>query len=479
MRALAVRAASAMRWRAGQLAGVQLIYFARLLLLAALLAPEDFGLLAIAAIALSVLMQVSDVGMIPALVHRHDATPEQHDAAWTVALTRALLVTGALVVAAPWVAALFKEPRAAPIIQALALRPSIEALASIGIAHLTRELKFRELAFLYLPVAVVDLSVALLLAERFGVWALVAGTLAGSVTLVMLSYVLAPHRPRLRWQWSEALPLVEFGRWVLLMGVATLAGTLITQLAVSRMLGATALGLFFLAVKLAFVPTDAANAVVGAVAFPVFSRLRHDPAAASRYFLSVLTALYLVLLPVFALTFVLAPQLEVVLGARWDDTAPIVQILCLAAVLGIISSVLHQYLMGHGDARGAFRIDALNAVALVLVLVPCLLFWGVHGAAVAWLVGSLATLALAVARIGQLMPGVLQAARPPLFAAVIVALVAASVAGFAARPLDGLSAIAVGASAGVAAGALVLWWLNAALRLQLQDLRVLLRTSND
>ena len=423
-------------------------------------------------------MRISDVGMIPALVQHKDATREQHDAAWMVGLLRALLVTLALVVAAPLIAAAFKEPRAIGIIQGLALRPTIEALASIGIARLTRELKFRELALIYLPGAAVDLLVAFLLAPRIGVWALVAGTLAGSATLVLLSYVLAPHRPRIRINWSEIVPLVDFGRWVLATGVVTLAGTLLTQLAVSRLLGATALGLFFLAVKLAYLPVDAANSVVGAVAFPMFVRLRESAEASATAFVTVLTGMYLLMLPAYGLVFALVPQLETVLGPQWAGTSPMVRILCIAALAAIAGNVLGHYVMGQGNARGAFLVEATNTIVALLAVWPCILLLDVSGAAVAWLCGGIAMLVLALAWLRDLLPGALAASGRRLGAGMAVALAAAVVATLVAGRLDGLAGLVAGGLAGVVVGGLLLWWQNWAFGLQLQEFGALLRRRN-
>ena len=258
---LSGRAGAAMRWRTAQLAGIQAIYFLRLLVLARLLAPDAFGLLAIAAVALSVMLTLSDLGMIPALVQRRDATLEQHNAAWTVGLLRAVFIAAVLSIAAPAVAHLFGEPRAAPIIQALAFRPVIEAATSIGVARLDgAERGFRELALMYLPGAVIDLVVAITLsAPWLGVWALVAGSLAGAVATALLSYVFAPHQPRVVFRTQLIAPFVHSGRWVMLTGILGLVGTTALQLVVSRGLGAGALGLYFLASKVALLPLGAAT----------------------------------------------------------------------------------------------------------------------------------------------------------------------------------------------------------------------------
>ena len=479
MNGVAGKAVAAMRWRAAQLAGVEAIYFLRLLILAKLLAPDAFGLLAIASVAVSILMRLSDVGMIPALVHRRDATPEQHDAAWTVGLVRAMFVTLALVIAAPAIAALFDQPDATVIIQALAVRPLIDSAASIGNARLTRDLRFRELAFINVPGVIVDTLVAATSAPSIGVWALVAGALAGSVTTTSLSYVFAPQRPTLRFQWAEVAPLVNYGRWVLAMGAMTLAGTLVTQVAVSRMLGATALGLYFLAVKVAFLPIDAAGAVVGAVAFPLFSGLREDAEASRRAFRTLLTGLWLLLLPAYALILALAPQFEFALGARWSGTAPIIQILSFAAVAGIVGELLTRLLMGQGRVQGAFAIESLQTLVVCASIVPCLHLLQVKGAAVAWVLGGAATLVLSILWLKRLLPGMLTSARARFLVAPVVALAAGLVARVVSVPIGGLGGLIAGGFAGVATGALALLAANAWFGLRLQDFQVILRIRNE
>jgi len=477
---LSASAAGAMRWRALQLGGVQAINFLRLLILAKLLAPEAFGLLAIAMVAIGLFMRISDVGMIPALVQREHVTLAQRDGAWTVGLLRAALVAAVLFFAAPGVAILFNEPLAAPIIQALALRPLVDAAASIGIARLTRELRFRELAIVYLPGAVVDLCVAVALAPTLGVWALVAGALAGSATTVILSYVLAPHRPRLSLRWSEIAPLVDYGRWVLAAGIVALAGTLLTQLAISRMLGSAALGLFFLAVKMAYLPLEAASAVIAAVAFPMFSRLKDDMRRTTEAFAGLLGGMFLLLLPFYVLVFVLAPLLEQALGERWVGTAPIVQVLAVVAgITSILGELCTPLLMGRGRADQAFHLEWVQTGGVLLVLWPCLLWFGLLGAPIAWVVGNALSMLLAFFMVRRLLPGALAAATPRMAAALAAGLVAGAAAWGLSLGLEGLLGLCLAGLAGVAVAVTVLWILNRPLGLELgQVLALVMRRTS-
>ena len=379
-----------MRWRAVQLVGVELVYLLRLLVLARILLPEAFGLIAIAVTSVGILMSVSEVGMVQALVQAPHATREQYDGAWTVGLLRAAVVTVALIAAAPVIAHLFDVADATPIIQALAFRPLIDAAASIGVARLTKELHFRRLAMMQLPAAVVDLLVAVTLAGSLGVWAIVAGTLSGALTSTLASYAVARHVPRLSFRFADLLPLIRYGRWILITGIVALAGTTLTQLIISRSLGAAALGVYFLALKVAFLPSTAASAVVGAVAFPIFAQLRGEPERTSAAFRQLLAGLLLVLIPVYAMVFVLAPSLEMALGAKWAATSPIIRIIAVSCVIGVFGELLVQLMLGQGRSDAAFRLELVQTGTLVVVAWPLISAFGVAGAALAWLVGNLA-----------------------------------------------------------------------------------------
>ena len=188
---------AAIVWKGVQLGGVKILHIVRLLVLARLLAPEDFGLLAIATTASGFLLLVTDFGILPALVQRAEVDEKHYHAAWTVGFIRGLVITGGLLIGASVVAAIFDEPRAANIIRGLAIVTLIEQMASIRLADLTRNLNFWLIAITGVIKALADTIIAIALAPYLGVWALVAGVLAGSTAYAAISYIVAPYRPRL------------------------------------------------------------------------------------------------------------------------------------------------------------------------------------------------------------------------------------------------------------------------------------------
>jgi lipopolysaccharide exporter len=399
------RAGAAMVWKAVQMGGVKVIFMLRLLILAWLLSPDDFGLLAIATTAIGFLLQVTDIGMIPALVQGKQVEEKHYDAAWTAGVTRSLGVTLVVILAAPWIASLFAESRATSIIQALALRPLLEAFASIKVARLMKELQFRPLAMLKLAESLVNLLASILLAPSMGVWALVAGTLAGSATTLVLSYVFAPHRPRLSFHWTDIRPLIQFGRWVFLTGVIVMIGNYVFRVVISRQLGTAELGLYFLAAQLAFLPSEVATEIVGTVAFPLFARLQTDLGRAARMFRTAFTGLSLLLFPVCALLIVLAPALvQYILGPKWEGTAPVIQILAVASLLGTLGEVAVPIFNGFGYPARVTLIEVVQSVSLATLVWGLTAQFGLRGAAMAYLPTTGVSLAVCILLIRQILP---------------------------------------------------------------------------
>lgn len=380
------KAGSAIVWQATQYGSEKVIFLLRLIILAKLLTPDDFGLLAIASIAIDFLLRISNFGMIPALVQREDATEDHYDAAWTIGILRALSITVIVFLTAPIIAEFFFEPRAANILRALAFRPLLDAAASIMVARLTRKLDFRALVLMQLPRALTNAIVSIALAPWMGVWALVAGNLAGPGIYLILSYFMAPHRPRLSFQFSALQSLAKFGRWVFWTSIIAMGGQTILRLVISRELGAAELGLYYLAASLAFLPTDIASQIVGEVAFPYYARLQKDLRQATEAFKVILTSLAVLLLPMTALLIALAPSLvSDVLDERWAGSILIIQVLAFASLIDMLGETISPILKGTGHPDKVLIMEGAQSLLLILMVLVLTPAFGLVGAALAWL----------------------------------------------------------------------------------------------
>lgn len=419
-------AGSAMLWQAFQMGGVKALYMIRLLVLAILLAPADFGLIAIALAATGFLLNLTNFGLIPAVVQAEDMDEARYDAVWTFDMTRAVIVSGLTIIFAPLIAEIFAEPRAVPIIQVLALRPMIESLMSIKVAALNRSLTFRPLAFLKIIEAVFNAIISIALAKLYGVWAMVFGMIGGAASMVIASYILAPYRPRISYRWQSVRPLLRFGGWLLITGMLAMAGNFVLRIVISRQVGAEGLGLYFLAAQLAFLPSEVASEVVGTVAFPLFARLQSSLQQAARAFQAILTGLMALLYPISALIIVLAPVLvQDVLGAKWEGTVPLIQILALVTMIGLLGDATIPLVKGFGQSYRVTQIELVQSSSLILMIWFFTSRFGTVGAALAWLPAIICVQILCLYFIHDIFHDSLREVRKPLFA-ILLATVAGS-----------------------------------------------------
>ncbi|HKJ37547.1 MAG TPA: lipopolysaccharide biosynthesis protein, partial [Anaerolineales bacterium] len=409
-------AGTAMMWQAFQVGGVKIVYMIRLLVLAILLTPADFGLIAIALSSTGFLLNLTNFGLIPAVVQATDMDDGAYDAVWTFEVTRSVIVTTLTILFAPVIANIFAEPRAVPLIQILALRPLVESFISIKTAALNRNLTFRPLAFLKIIEAIFNAVISIGLAKTFGVWAMVFGMIGGAVSMVIASYILAPYRPRLVFDWSAVKPLLKFGGWLLVTGVLAMLGNFGLRIVISRQVGADGLGLYFLATSLAFLPSEVASEVVGTVAFPMFARLQSSLQQAARAFQAILTGLMALLYPICALIIVLSPVVvKDILGEKWNGTVPLIQILALVTMIGLLGDATIPLVKGFGQSYRVTQIELVQSSSLILIIWFFTSGYGVIGAALAWLPTIAFVQMLSIYFIWDIFHDPLKEARKPLF----------------------------------------------------------------
>jgi lipopolysaccharide exporter len=462
------KAGNAFVWKLFQIGTSQTINLARTLVLARLLVPEDFGLMSIAIVSLTTILNLTDFGMVPALVQYKAIRAEHYDAAWTIGVLRATLISVAIFFSAPVIAEIFKEPLATPIIRALAFRPFIEALASIKIAELTRNLNFRTLSFINIPPIIFEMIISISLARFFGVWALVFGALAGVFTLVVFSYLLSPYRPRFNLNPQIARPLIQFGRWVFLSKTIAMAGATTLQVIISRQLGAGSLGLYYLAVRLAFLPNGISSQVIGEIAFPLYSQFQTDRQKLTKAFHKIFTGMAILLLPFFALLIALAPTLtKEVLGSRWIGTDPIIRILALAGLVGLFGDAVVPIFKGIGQPYKVVILEFIQSLLVILFVWNLTAQYGLAGAASAWLLATSGSQLLALFFIRRQISTPFAGIKSPLMAIIFSGGLSGLVSIGVSLLIPGIYGFGITVFLGLAVYAIVLWFLDRSFHLGL------------
>jgi teichuronic acid exporter len=338
---LADRAAHAARWRLGGSifgAGSQ---FATGVLLARLLAPADFGLVALAAVVLGFARTFNDLGIGNALVQRAAITTRHVRSAFTFSLLLGIGVAAVIGASAPVWAAALHDARVAPVLRVLAVGFAVGGTSVVAGALLRRQLKFKAQFFIDAVSSVVGfgvVSVALALTGH-GVWSLVWGGLCQTLIAACAQLAVVRHSVRPLLAREEMTDLLHFGFGSAANGLVNYIALNADNFVVGRWVGAAGLGLYNRAYTLMNVPYTYGASVMSSVLFPALARVQHDSARVRRAYLLITRLTAMVAASAMGTLAIVAPHLVSALyGPKWNGVVLPLQILCIA---GYFRSLYH------------------------------------------------------------------------------------------------------------------------------------------
>ncbi|MGB0383532.1 MAG: lipopolysaccharide biosynthesis protein [Ardenticatenaceae bacterium] len=373
----------------------KVLVFVTTAILARLLTPNDFGIVAFATLAISYLAILKDLGMGAALIQRRQDVDAAANTVFTLNLLLGVSLTLIAMAMAPLIARFFREPLVIPILRWLSLSFTLNALGAIHIVRLQRELEFRRKLIPDLGRSLVKGIVSLGLAwGGFGVWALVVGQLSGILAGVILVWGVFPWRPRLTINTALVRELLSYGLSVVSLDALSVVTNNLDYLIVGRVFGNVALGIYTLAYRLPELLVLNLLWVMGRTLFPAFSSVQERPDALRQGFLTALRFVEMLIVPLcLGMILTADPLVRLVFGQQWLEVIPIVRVLALFAMVRSIGSNV-------GDVYKAIgRPDILVKLGLLsLVIYPPALWFGSYFGlvGVAWAhvtVGSLATVA--------------------------------------------------------------------------------------
>ncbi len=389
--------------------------------LARLLVPSDFGLVALTLMATGGLAIFSDMGLASALVQRAEVDEEHLSTAFwvNVALGVALALLG-MALAFP-LSRLYHEPRAGALLMAMMLTLPLSSVGQVPGVLLQRRLEFRSLALIDLGSSLASGLLGLLLAhEGAGVWALAAQYI-GLALLSSLGRLIASRwRPRLLFRPQRVRDLLSFSASVLGGALVNYAVCNIDNALIGGALGTAALGMYVMAYNLVLLPGQSIGGLVNQVLFPALASMQNDPARLRGAYLRALRVVALLAFPCVAGLGATAPLfVHVVYGPQWAPAVPLLEVLCIVGLWQAINlSSMIFYAMG--------RPNVVLGWAIVSLAVLCVGFAvGVHGGAVgvAW---SYAVLTPIVCLVPHLLAYRFISLRLPLFAAAVLPFLCAS-----------------------------------------------------
>jgi lipopolysaccharide exporter len=381
--ALLEQTAGGAGWTIGWRAATRLLGFISTLVLARVLVPADFGIVALAMSFSRAVDILADLGLEDAIVRATAPSREFYDTAFTVNALRGLSTAIIISASALPFATFFNDPRLTYVVLAFGGAVLLDALENIGIADFRRHFAFRREFQLYIfpRISQVVVTVTLALIWR-NYWSLVAGILTSRVLRIVSSYVMHPYRPRLSLRsWHE---LSGFSLWTWLISMARMIRGRGVIMIIGRMLNPTLLGVYTLGSEIATLPESELIEPLCRVCFASFSAARRASISVAETYLRIISSTWLIALPAsIGISSVAAPLVVLAFGAKWVQATAVVQIMALAGVFGVMGRISNTLFSAFAYFRSQFSIIVAMAVIQLSLLVIFVWYWAIPGAAVA------------------------------------------------------------------------------------------------
>ena len=429
---------------------------ASLAILARLLEPRDFGLMALANVVLGFSRLFADMGINNAIIYRQELSRRQLSTLYWMNLLAGFSIAVAVAASAIFISRFYQQPRLVPILLLIDLGLFVQVFAQQFVAILQKELKFELLSRIGIVSRFSGAVLAIVLAyEHFGVYALVLSSLATAVIASVLTVVkgLKMFCPRLEFRFAEVRSLVGFGMYQVGERALNYFASHVDAVLIGRLLGADALGVYAVAKELIMRPAQVVNPIVTRVSTPVMAKVQRDIPRMRSMYLAMINRLSSLNFPFYTAMCIFAHELtSVVLGEQWLAVVPVIQILAIFGAVRSISNPVGSLLLATGRVRRGFWWNAA-----LLALLPMVLYagsrWGLVG--ISWsLLATQIVLALAtwMFLVQPLCGAGFAEYHVQIVGPVLVAVVGGLVAWSAAYFIEGdTGRLAVGLAAGGAA----------------------------
>jgi len=358
---------------------VNVFAFASTILLARLLTPDDFGLVAIAVALLAIINAVTSLSLSEALIQLRNPTRAHLDTAWTMNVARGLLIAAIFAVIARPMAYFFDDPRLIDVILVMGLTVLVTGLSSPRQALMQRSLVFHQEFVIEVDgkMVAVGTNIAIALIYK-SYWALIWGALAGQIATVLVTYIMMPYRPR--FSIERFKDIWSFSFWLTLSQAINTLNWRFDQFLIGKFLGRSSLGVYSMGDNLAQMPTREVATPLTRTLFPGFATLVDKPEYLRDAYVRAQTFLTTIVLPVgVGMALIAAPLVELAMGEKWIPSIFVIQALASIFALQTIGSLAQPLALSQGRTQLLFKRDCQLFAARIPIIVIGMLLGGLTG----------------------------------------------------------------------------------------------------
>jgi len=364
------------------------------IILARLLLPSDYGLLAIATAIVSMMQGLTTTGFGSALIQKQEKPEDFLNTAWTFELAKYFILFLIMFFLAPLFALFFREPAAIAVMRVISFSLIFQGLRNIGIIYFRKKLDFKkQFVFNIVPQIIYIIVVIPLAYILRNVWALVCASVLSGLVVCVISYIMHPYRPRLDFSISKAGELFNFGKWILGNSIIVVLRHPGISMFVGKFLGIPMLGFYNRSEAFSIGIFQQLTQIIWQVGYPAYSQLQKVTVRLKRAYLLTLKLLTFFGLPMAGGLLILSWDFtHLFLTDKWIAIVPVLQVLCLSAMIGFITTPAGIMFQAVGRPSIGTRIAAAGVIILGITIYPLSLKWGITGTAVSISLSTLITL---------------------------------------------------------------------------------------
>lgn len=358
-------------WKFGEQISSQLVSFVLSIILARLLVPRDYGIVALVQVFITIAQVFVTSGFGNALIQKKDADETDFSTIFYLSELMSVIVYVILFIAAPWISAFYNSPELTPVLRVFALQLPLSAFNGIQQAYISKHLMFKKVFISTTIAAIMSGIVGVVLAYfGFGVWALVWQALSSTIFVSATLAMQVKWHPQLKFSWKAGKPLVSFG-WKVL--VSSLLGQFFNQLR------SLILGKFYTTTDLAFynrgqkfpdLITTNIDGTVSTVLFPTLANFNDDLDKVKRAIRkSIKTSTFVITPLLFGLAATSKPIILLLLTEKWSAAIPFMQILCFSDVFDTVSNTNMQAIQAIGRSDVMLKLELIKKPIYLILLI--------------------------------------------------------------------------------------------------------------
>ena len=320
-------------------------------ILARILVPDDFGIVAMASIIVAFADIIFDLGINIALIQRKNPTQSYYNTAWTMRIMQVACVATVLMILAPFAAEYYRDPRVTMVVQVMALSLVVSSFENVGIVNFQKELRFVDDAKYVLFKRLVGfcMTIGLTLVLQ-SYWGMILGAFCGRLAATTRSYMVHPMRPR--FALTDIRDIFAISQWVMVKNISSFLDRKLHVFLVGGLGKTSITGGYTLASEISDVPGSDLLAPINRVLFPAFARVKDDLGELTRLLLRAQAVQVMVTFPA-CVGFVLTAHefVPVALGEKWIFIVPFIQVLALSNIIQSVNSSANYVLTVIGKIR--------------------------------------------------------------------------------------------------------------------------------